>query len=80
MPSMEPTAEQIVELVKQLPLESKLSLWNTLNTEHKQWWDRMLAQGEAHLRRICADRGLNWDTMSEDDREAFVDSFLHEDK
>jgi hypothetical protein len=34
--------------------------------------------GETQLRRACAERGLNWDGLSEDQREAFVDDLLHE--
>jgi hypothetical protein len=30
------------------------------------------------LRRACAERGLDWDRLSEDERESFVDGLLHE--
>ena len=33
---------------------------------------------QAQLRRACAARGLDWDRMSEDERESFVDTLLHE--
>ncbi|HXG09344.1 MAG TPA: hypothetical protein VNK04_06100 [Gemmataceae bacterium] len=35
---------------------------------------------EAQLRRIAAERGLDWDKMSEEDREAFVDDLVHENR
>jgi hypothetical protein len=31
------------------------------------------------LRRRCAGRGLDWDRLSEDEREEFVDRLLHEE-
>jgi len=37
-----------------------------------------LVLGEAQLRSVCAKRGLDWDRMSEDERETFVDDLLHE--
>lgn len=31
------------------------------------------------MRVLSAERGLDWDSMSEEEREAFVDDLLHED-
>ncbi|MDQ1329081.1 MAG: hypothetical protein QG641_2370 [Candidatus Poribacteria bacterium] len=41
------------------------------------WWDGMLMRSEQQLRIICAERGLEWDIMNEDEREAFVDVLIH---
>ena len=41
--------------------------------------DERMREGEAHLRRRCAERGLDWDRLSEDEREEFVDQLLHEE-
>lgn len=30
------------------------------------------------MRRLCAERGLNWDAMTEEERESFVDDLIHE--
>ena len=35
---------------------------------------------EEQLRRLCAERGLNWDTMSSEQRESFIDDLIHEDR
>ena len=35
---------------------------------------------EAQLRRLCAERGRDWDTLAEQEREAFVDDLIHEDR
>jgi hypothetical protein len=32
------------------------------------------------MHRLCAERGRDWDRMSEDEREAFVDDLIHEDR
>ncbi|MFH1908428.1 MAG: hypothetical protein ABIL11_13775 [Chloroflexota bacterium] len=37
-----------------------------------------MAQGEERLRQIASQRGLNWDEMSEDKRDQFIDNLLHE--
>ena len=35
---------------------------------------------EAQVRQLCASRGLNWDTMTEEEREDFIDNLVHEDR
>ena len=35
---------------------------------------------EAKFRKLCASRGLDWDAMTELDRENFVDDLIHEDR
>lgn len=40
----------------------------------------LMDYAELQLRRLCASRELNWDAMSEDEREAFVDTLIHEDR
>ena len=40
----------------------------------------MVIDGEQQMRRLSAERGLSWDEMTEDEREAFVDVLIHEDR
>ena len=35
---------------------------------------------EGQLRRVSGERGLEWDKMSEDEREDFIDDLLHQDR
>lgn len=70
--------EQVVELVKQLPQEGKQAVLDALSSEQDIWWDLTLTQGEDQLRQLCAARGLNWDKLTEEERETFVDDLLHE--
>lgn len=39
-----------------------------------------MTDAEAQLRQLCAARGLNWDTMTEAERENFVDDLVHGDR
>lgn len=70
--------QQIVDLVKQLPPISKQAVLDVLIAERELWWDMTLVQGEQKLRKLTNQRGLDWDKMSEDEREGFVDDLLHE--
>ncbi|HKY53727.1 MAG TPA: hypothetical protein VJM08_05435 [Anaerolineales bacterium] len=70
--------KQVVELVKQLPPDSKQAVLNILISERALWWDLTVAQGEEKLRKLAAQQGLDWDGLSENEREDFVDKLLHE--
>jgi hypothetical protein len=70
--------KQVVELVKQLPPESKQAVLDALIGERGQWWDLIVTQGEEKLRALATQRGLDWDKMPEIEREEFVDNLLHE--
>lgn len=41
---------------------------------------RLMDYAESQLRKLCASRNLDWDAMSEMDRENFVDDLIHEDR
>ncbi len=70
--------QQVVELVKQLPLASKQAVLDALMNERELWWNITVLKNEEQLRLIASQRGLNWDTMPDDKREELVDEILHE--
>jgi len=75
---VELTDEQVISLVRGLPGERKRAALLALAQEARAGREDRLRFGEAQLRRACAERGLDWDRLSEDDRESFVDGLLHE--
>jgi hypothetical protein len=79
MPTVQLTDEQVIELVKQLPSERKRAALLLLAEEARVQREARLDYAEAQLRRLCAERGLAWDTMSEEERETFADDLVHED-
>ena len=78
MATLSLTDEQVVQLVKQLPAQAKQRVLTDLTAERDQWWHTTARDGEKDMRRLAATRGLDWETMSETQREAFVDDLLHE--
>jgi hypothetical protein len=79
MPILELTEEQVVDLVKQLPPERRRAALLALASGVSQRQER-IKFAEEQLRRVSAERGLDWDKMSEEEREAFVDDLVHEDR
>jgi hypothetical protein len=70
--------EQVISTVRQLPAERKRKALPALVQDAQAHREERIQFGEAQLRRVCAERGLNWDRMSEDEREAFANDLLHE--
>lgn len=78
MATLSLTDEQVVQLVKQLPPQAKKRVLADLTTERDSCWEAAACEGERDMRRLASARGLDWDSMSEAEREAFVDDLLHE--
>ncbi|MEX2172362.1 MAG: hypothetical protein WD851_23785 [Pirellulales bacterium] len=80
MPTVELTTEQVLELVRQLPPEGRRTAILALAREETNNREKRLNYAEGELQRLCSERGLHWDRMSEDEREAFIDDLIHEDR
>ena len=80
MPTVELTDAQVIELVKQLSLPQQEKVFKLLLT--RQWgaWEELSRYGEERARQTAAQRGRDWDAMTEDEREAFIDELIHEDR
>jgi hypothetical protein len=79
MPTLELTDEQVLELVKQLPPEQQRAALLALAAGSEERAElRALAQTQ--LRRLATNRGLDWDEMTEDQREALIDDLVHKDR
>ena len=80
MPTLELTDEQVVELVRQLPPERQRAALLALAAGANLQREQRMKYAEEQLRRACAERGRDWDKMSEAEREALVDDLIHEDR
>ena len=56
------------------------SLKELIERLNQQRRDERQRFGEARLRKLCPERGLNWDLLPENEREEFVNRLLHEGK
>ena|SRR5260221_5797387 len=63
--------EQGIDLVRQFPPDRKRELFLTLSEPAR------LAYAESQLRRLSAERGMEWEAMGEVECEAFVDDLVH---
>jgi len=80
MPSLSLTEEQVVALINQLRPEQKRTLLFALASDAQTRREERMALAQTWLRALAAERGLDWDALSDEQREAFVDQLVHEDR
>jgi hypothetical protein len=76
--TLELSDEQVISLVRGLPAERKRAALLALVQEAQAGREDRLRWAEAQLRRASPQLGLDWDCLSEDEHESFVDALLHE--
>ncbi len=79
MPILTLSNEQVVELVKQLPVEQQMELFRLLLLQQWGEWESLSRYGSDKARLVAQERGYDWDAMTEEEREAFIDNVVHED-
>lgn len=78
--TLELTTEQIIDLVQQMPPEEKLTVLKTLAKEARAGRAEQMKYAESKVRQLCAERGLDWDAMGEEERLDFINDIVHEDR
>ena len=80
MPTIDLTSDQVIELMQQMPVQERQKalavLVQGLVSGEKER-NESLAHG---IREACEARGVQWDTMTDNGRETFIDDLLHEDR
>lgn len=78
MPNVTLTDDQVIELVRQLPVQQKRTVLLALASDAQTRRADRMYFAEQQLRARAAERGLRWDDLADDAREAFIDDLLHE--
>lgn len=68
---------QVLKLVRQLSPEGKRAALHELIPGLDEL-DALVDYGDIHIRALCAERGVDWDTLTESQRMRWVDTLLHE--
>ena len=80
MATVELTSQQVAELVRQLSPEQKREVLMTLAGEAETRRNERMALAAEQLQKRARERGRDWDTMTEEERELLVDELIHEDR
>jgi hypothetical protein len=69
---------EAIELIAKLLAEALDDLEKTSHIEDERRIKGLLDYGSTQLRAIATERGLDWDSLSDQDRETMIDEILHE--
>lgn len=78
MPVLQLEPKQVAELVRQMsPNEQRQTLYALAEgaSRHEEW----MAFAETRLIAVARQRGLDWASMTESEREVFIDDLMHEE-
>jgi hypothetical protein len=68
---------QVIEWVRQLSPEAKLDVLRILVPKLEEL-EALVDYGSQRMRDLAADRDIDWDSLTEGERERLVDELLHE--
>ena len=75
--TLEVPESQLVQWVQQLPPAAKQSVLRALISGLDDL-ESLVDYGSERIRELCARRGIDWDKLSDDERQRLVDDLLHE--
>jgi hypothetical protein len=75
--TLEIPESQVVEWVQQLSPVAKQAVLKALVPRLDEL-EALVDYGSQRVRALCAERGLDWDALTEDKRQQLIDELLHE--
>ena len=78
--TIELTTEQLIDFIQQMPPKEKRAVLVALAERTSVGEEERMKYAESQVRQLCVSRGLDWDTMTEKERENFIDDLVHEDR
>ncbi len=78
MPELKVTESQVIELARQLSPLGKRKVLQALIALDTARLEQLVDYGERKIREVCAARGLDWEALTEMQREQLIDEILHE--
>lgn len=68
---------QLIEWVRQLSPRAKQNVLKALVADLDEL-NSLVDYGSQRMRQFCAERGIDWDGLAEEERQHLVDEWLHE--
>ncbi len=76
--TLEVSASQVVDWVRNLPPTTKRAVLLALIPGLGEL-DALVDYGSQRMRELCAQRGIDWEHLTEEERLHLVDDLLHEE-
>jgi predicted Fe-S protein YdhL (DUF1289 family) len=68
---------QVVDWAQQVSAEAKRAILRALIPRLDEF-EGLIDYGNQRIQALCAERGIDWDSLSESEREHLIDDLLHE--
>ena len=75
--TLQVSESQVIQWVRQLSPSGKQAVLKSLIPDMDEW-EGLVEYGDQRVRVLCAERGVNWETLSDSERQQWVDQLLHE--
>ena len=75
--NLELPENEVIELVRQLSPQAKRRVLQALIPDMDKL-DILMEYGSTRMHALCAERGIDWDSLGKEEREHLVDTWLHE--
>ena len=77
MITLQVSESQVIQWVRQLSPGGKRAVLKSLIPDMDEW-EGLVEYGDQRVRALCAEREVNWDSLSDGERQQWVDQLLHE--
>ena len=67
---------QVLEWIRQLSPQAKQDALRVLLPDLDRL-DALVDYGSQRMRQLCAERGIDWDNLTDEERQQMVDDLLH---
>ena len=78
--TVELTTEQVIDCIQRMPGEEKLAVVLALAKDSLPRRVERMKYLESQVRELCTERGLDWDAMTDEERQDFINDVVHEDR
>ena len=68
---------QVLEWIRQLSPQAKQDALRILLPDLDRL-DALVDYGSQRMRQLCAERGIDWDNLTDEERQQVVDDLLHQ--
>ena len=80
MPTLNLNAEQVLSLIDQLSSEQQIQILQKLFQKQQTNWESFAEKGQIEIRKIAQEKKQDWETMTEEEKEDFINDLIHEDR
>jgi hypothetical protein len=80
MPTLNINEEQVLSLIEQLSSKQQTQLLQKLFQKQQTNWEFFAEKGQIEIRKIAQEKNRNWETMTEEEKEDFINDLIHEDR